>query len=79
MFKDSLFKKIENKTSINKETIISLSEKLKNNNLNNETAIREVIRDLSKLTKKEVSKEKEDKIVNAILNNKVPQNIDKMF
>ena len=79
MFKDSLFKKIENKTSINKETIISLSEKLKNNNLNNETAIREVIRDLSKLTNKEVSKEKEDKIVNAILNNKVPQNIDKMF
>ena len=79
MFKDSLFKKIENKTNINKETIISLSEKLKNNNLNNETAIREVIRDLSNLTKKEVSKEKEDKIVNAILNNRVPQNIDKMF
>ena len=79
MFKDSLFKKIENKTNINKETIISLSEKLKNNNLNNETAIREVIRDLSNLTKKEVSKEKEDKIVNAILNNRVPQNIDKIF
>lgn len=79
MFKDSLFKRIENKTNINKETIISLSEKLKNNNLNNESAIREVIRDLSKMTGKEVSTEKEDKIVNAILNNKVPQNIDKMF
>ena len=32
MFKDSLFNKIEKKTSINKDTIINLANKLQNNN-----------------------------------------------
>ena len=38
-----------------------------------------IIRELSKLTGKEVSQEKEDKIINLIVNDKVPTNIDKMF
>ena len=79
MFKDNLFKKIENKTNINKETIISLADKLKKNNLKDEKTIREVIKDLSTMTGKNITKEKEDKIIEAIMNNKVPKNIDKMF
>lgn len=79
MFKESLFKKIENKTNIKKETIISLADKLKKNNLKDEKTIREVIKELSNMTGKNISKEKEDKIIEAILNNKVPQNVDKMF
>ena len=79
MFKESLFKKIENKTNINKETIFSLADKLKKNNLKDEKTIREVIQELSNLTGKSISSEKEDKIVNTILNDKVPHNIDKMF
>lgn len=79
MFKDSLFNKIEKKTSINKETIINLANKIQKNNMKDETTIREVIKDLSNLTGKEVSKEKEDKIVNAIINDQVPNNVDKMF
>ncbi|MCI8459950.1 MAG: hypothetical protein HFE81_01005 [Bacilli bacterium] len=79
MFKDSLFNKIEQKTNINKETILNLANKLQNNNMKNEDSIREVIQDISKLTGKEVSKDKEDKIINAIINDKVPKNIDKMF
>ena len=79
MLKDSLFHKIEQKTNIKKETILNLAKKLQNNELQNEDAIREVIQDLSLLTGKEVSKEKEDKIVKAIQNNQIPKNIDKMF
>lgn len=79
MFKDSLFNKIEKKTSINKETILNLANKIQKNNMKDETTIREVIKDLSNLTGKEVSKEKEDKIVNAIINDQVPNNVDKMF
>ena len=79
MFKDSLFNKIEKKTNINKETIISLANKLQNNNIKDEKTIREVINELSNMTGKEVSKEKEDKIVNTILNDKVPKSIEKMF
>lgn len=79
MFKDSLFNKIEKKTNINKETIINLANKIQKNNMKDETTLREVIQDLSNLTGKEVSKEKEDKIINAIINDQVPNNVDKMF
>lgn len=79
MFKDSLFHKIEQKTNIDKNTILNLANKLQSKNMKDEKAIREVIQDISELTGKEVSKEKEQKIINAIINDKVPKNIDKMF
>lgn len=79
MFKDNLFNKIEKKTNVKKETILSLAEKLKNNNMKDEKTIREVINDLCKITGKKITKEKEDKIIEAIVNDKVPKNIDKMF
>ena len=79
MFKDSLFNKIEKKTSINKETIMNLANKIQKNNMKDESTLREVIHDLSNLTNKPVSKEKEDKIIKAIINDQVPNNIDKMF
>ena len=79
MFKDSLFNKIEKKTNIKKETIINLANKIQKNNMKDESTLREVIQDLSNLTGKEVSKEKEDKIIKAIINDQVPNNIDKMF
>lgn len=79
MFGDNFFKKVENKTNVNKDTILSLAQKLQNANMKDETTIREVISEISNMTGKEVSKEKEDKIVNAILKDNVPNNIDKMF
>lgn len=79
MFGDNFFKKVENKTNVNKETILGLAQKLQNSNMKDENTIREVIKNISDLTGKDVSKEKEDKIVNAILKDKVPKNIDKMF
>lgn len=79
MFGDNFFKRVENKTNVNKDTILGLAKKLQNSNMKNESAIRDVIKDISNLTGKEVSKEKEDKIVNAILKDQVPTNIDKMF
>lgn len=79
MFKDSFFKKIEDKTSVNKETIMSLANKLQANNLKDEQTIREIIQELCQMTGKNITKEKEDKIINAILNDKVPKNIEKML
>ena len=79
MLTDNLFHSIEKKTNIKKETILSLANKLQKNNLKDEKTIREIIEELSQMAGKEVSKEKEDKIVNAILNDKVPKNIEKMF
>ena len=76
---DNLFKKIENKTGVEKSTILDLSSKLQDVNMKNEEALRDVIKQISSITGKNVSKEKEDKIVNTILNDKVPNDLDKMI
>lgn len=78
-FSDSFFKKVESKTNVNKETILSLAKKLQDGNMKNENTIKEVIHDISRITGRDVSKEKEDKIINAILNDNVPKNIDKFI
>lgn len=79
MFKDNLFNRIEKKTNVNKETILNLADKLKGDNMKDEKSIREVIQELCKITGKNISKEKEDKIISTIINDQVPQNVDKMF
>ena len=78
-FDDKFFSKVEKKTKVNKDTILSLASKLQQGNLHDEQSLREVISTLSSLTGKEVSKEKEDKIIDTILKGKVPKNVDKMF
>lgn len=76
-FTDNFFNRVEKKTNVGKQTILDLANKLQQNDLKNETTLREVIQELSKITGHEVTKEKENKIVEAVVNDKVPQNIDK--
>lgn len=78
-FSDSFFNRVEKKTNVSKETILDLAQKLQQNDMKNEGTLREVIQELSKMTGREVSKEKQDKIIEAVINDKVPKNIDKMI
>lgn len=78
-FSDNFFKRIEKKTNVDKNTILDLADKLQKSNMKGEKVLREVIGDLSKMTGREVSKEKEQKIIETILNDKVPNNLDKMI
>lgn len=78
-FDDKFFSKVEKKTKVSKDTIVSLATKLQQGNLKDESSLREVIATLSNLTGKPVSKEKEDKIIETILKDKVPKSVDKMF
>ena len=78
-FSDNFFKRIEKKTNVDKNTILDLADKLQKSNMKDEKGLREVIGDLSKMTGREVSKEKEQKIIETILNDKVPNNLDKMI
>ena len=75
-FSDNFFKKIEKKTNVNKETILSLADKLQQGNMTDENTLREVIQDISRITGREVSKEKEQKIIDTVLSNGVPKNIE---
>lgn len=78
-FSDNFFKRIEKKTNVDKNTILDLAGKLQKSNMKDEKVLKEVIQDLSKMTGREVSKEKEQKIIDTILNDKVPNNLDKMI
>ena len=79
MFKDSLFKKIEDKTNINKDTIMSIANKLQKSDMHDEKVLSELIDDLSSLTGKSISKDKKEKILNTIRNDSVPKNLDNMI
>lgn len=74
--KDSLFKNVEKKTNINKDTIMSLAKKLQSSNFKDENVLNEVIDELSSLTGKNIDDSKRDKIIKAIKNDKVPSDIE---
>lgn len=78
-FSNSFFNKIEKKTNVGKDTILNLATKLQNGNMKDENTLRDIIKELGNMTGKEVSKEKEDKIVSAVINDKVPSNLDKLI
>jgi hypothetical protein len=74
---DNFFNRIEEKTNVSKDTIIDLARKLQQGNFKDENTLRDIIHELSDITGKEVSKEKENKIINMIVNDKVPKDLDK--
>lgn len=75
-FSDNFFKKIEKKTNVDKDTILSLANKLQQGNMKDEATLKEVIQDISRITGREVSKEKEQKIIDTVLSNGVPKSFD---
>ena len=79
MFNDSFFKKVEDKSGVNKKTIMSLANKLQHSDMKDETVLRDLVKEIGMVAGREVSKEKEDKIVNAIMKDNVPKNLDKMI
>lgn len=75
-FSDSFFNKVEKKTNVGKEKILELAQKLQQSDLKNEKTLREVIQELGEMTGKKVDKDKEDKIINAVVNDKVPKDFN---
>ena len=78
-FSDSFFKKVENKTNVNKDTILNLANKLQSGNMLDRDTLKEVIESLSDITGKNITKEQEEKIINKIVNGEVPQNISDYY
>lgn len=69
---------IEKKTNVKKEDIFRLANSVSNANLRDEKTLRKLIADVAKLANVSVSKSKEDKIVNAILNNQIPSDLSQL-
>lgn len=79
MFGDSFFKKVENKTNVNKDTILSLAKDLQNSNMKDKQVLNNLVDNIGKITGKQISQEKKEKIVNTILQDNIPKDIDKMI
>ncbi|MDD6249880.1 MAG: stage VI sporulation protein F [Bacilli bacterium] len=75
---ESIFSKVEKRTSVKKEDIISLAKTVTSQDLSSDESIRNLIKKVAKLANKEVSKEKEEKIINAIKKDKVPKSFDEL-
>ncbi len=71
----SIFSKVEEKTNVKKEDIIKLAKQASNQDLSDEKNIRKLIKEVAKLAGKDVSKEKEEKILNAIKKDKIPKDL----
>lgn len=76
---DEILKKVEAKTKVKKQTIIDLAKKLSDGNMKDEGTLTEVIDTLAQATGKKVSPETKEKIIKTIKDDKVPNNVDKMF
>lgn len=79
MKKDKLLEQVSKKTNVNTQDILSLANRLQSKDLKNENNLRDLIKEVSKLAGKSISKEKEDKIIAMIKNNQVPTDIEKML
>ncbi|PGY11352.1 stage VI sporulation protein F [Bacillus sp. AFS031507] len=65
---NGFFKNIEKKTGVNMKDILDLANSLQNANFKDEKTVRNVIRRVSQIANKPVSKEMEDQIVKSIVN-----------
>ena len=72
---DSIFEKVESKTNVKKEDIVRLAKSISGKDLNDEKNLRKLIKDVARLAGKEVSKEKEEKIINAVKKDKLPKDL----
>ena len=79
MFGDSFFKKVEQRSNDNKDTILSLADKLQKGNMKDEKVLSEVVDEIANMTGKSVSSEKKERIIKTIMQDEVPDNVDKMF
>lgn len=66
---NGFFKNIEKKTGVNMKEIFDLANSLQNANFKDEKTVRNVIRRVSKMANKPVSKDVEDQLVKTIINN----------
>ena len=76
---DKIFDKVEEKTNVSREDIISLAKSIQGIDMNNEKNLRKLNKDVAKLARKNVSKEKEDKIIKAVKKDTVKDDLSKMI
>ena len=70
---DQFLNKVASKTNVNKDDILNLANAFKKKDLSSESNLRELIQQVSRLSGRDVSKSKEDQIINMVKNDKIPK------
>lgn len=74
----NLFDNIEKKTNMKQEDIFKVADSVKNANFKDEKTVRQLVKQLSAMTGRDVPKEKEDAIVKAITQNNIPMDLSSL-
>ncbi|WP_343752433.1 stage VI sporulation protein F [Lentibacillus halophilus] len=77
-----MLKKVENKTGVNSKDIQKLAQSVNGMDFSDEQSIRQLVKQVSKIANKPVSKQTEDKIVDTLMKKKGhvdPSTIKKMM
>ena len=80
--RNNFFDNLEKKTNVKQQDIFNLANSVSGANFKDEQTVRNLIQQVAKLANKPVSKEKEDELVKAIVNNNIPldfASLAKMF
>lgn len=73
-----LFDKIKQSTNINPDDVYRVAESVKHADFSDEQTVRNLVRHLSRLANKRLSREKEDQIVQSITNSRVPMDMQSL-
>lgn len=77
-FQKGLFDKLNQKANINPDDVYKVADSVKNADFSNEETVRNLVRKLANMANKPLSKEKENKIVQSIIKNKMPADIESL-
>lgn len=73
---NKMFDQISKKTNMKPDDILKVAQSVQNADFSDEKTVRQLVKQLSQMTGKPVSKQKEDKIVQAITNNNLPKDMN---
>jgi hypothetical protein len=74
-FQKGLFDKIQENANVNPDDVYKVADSVKHADFSDEKTVRKLVRHLAKMANKPISKEKENKIVESITNNKMPKDM----
>ncbi|HLS60902.1 MAG TPA: stage VI sporulation protein F [Virgibacillus sp.] len=81
-FQKGILDKLQQKANINPDEVYHVANNVKNADFSDERTVRNLVRNLSNLANKRISKEKEDQIVKSITKNNMPtdmQSLNRLF
>lgn len=77
-FQKDLFDKLQQNANINPNEVYKVADSVKNADFSDEKTVRKLVRHLSKIANKPLSKEKEDKLVQSITKNNMPMDAESL-